>query len=340
MGADKLTQLEEFLVNDQTAVEQFLSKTEVMSRQWHQARHQRAQEFLDMFVRQNEASLEHIPCHEELRAVGLDVAHHAVYLELSQHLISQRMQVKKLKNKAESDRTSRLNASLNNSKTAEDVLLKAALLYETKEGESGLDMLVQKRSEQRRETEQDISRIMRAFEWHKRTGFKGLKLADPKKAEKEENIVPKLYASFTQDIKKNTWLGDDDATMNVRRLLLKAEAKPTVGGLEELKEVSKEKKIKEAKTVMSHLRESGVELALRTRSKRFITTVQQLLRPLCAMSQDPIPCDAPHCQGTVRVSELYLASWCGHLANHAFWQEATTRIASCPVAAVPSKLST
>jgi hypothetical protein len=284
-----------------------------MSQQWHQARHQRAQEFLDIFVRQNEASLEHVPCHEELRAVDLDVAHHAVYLELSQHLISQRMQVKRLKNKAESDRTSRLNASLNNSKTAEDALLKAALLYETKEGESGLDMLVQKRSEQRRETEQDISRILRAFEWHKRTGFKGLRPADPKKAEKEENTVPKLYASFTQDIKKNTWLGDDDATMNVRRLLMKAEAKPTVGGLEELKEVSKEKKIKEAKTVMSHLRESCVELALRTRSERFITTVQQLLQPLCAFSQDAIPCDAPYCQGTARVSEMYLASQCGHL---------------------------
>ena len=313
VGAGKLTPLEEFLVNDQTAVERFLSKTEVMSRQWHQARHERAQEFLDLFVRQNEASLEHIPCHEELRAIDLDVAHHAVYLELSQHLISQRMQVKKLKNKAESDRTSRLNASLNNSKTAEDALLKAALLYETQEGESGLDALVQKRYAQRRETEQEISRIMRAFEWHKRTGFKGLKPADPKKAEKEENTVPKLYASFTQDIKENTWLGDGDATMTARRLLEKAEAKPTLGGLEELKEVPKDKKIKEAKTVMSHLRESCVELTLRTRSERFIATVQQLLQPLCDGSEERVSCDAPGCKKSATVRKLYLASQCGHL---------------------------
>ena len=313
VGPGKRTPTEEFLIDDQTAVERFLSKTEVMSRQWHQARHERAQEFLDTFVRQNEASLEHIPCHEELRAVDLDVAHHAVYLELSQHLISQRMQVKKLKNKAESDRTNRLNTSLNNSKTAEDALLKAALLYETSEGESALDTLVRKRSEQRHETEDEINRLMRAFEGHKRAGFKGLKPTDPKKAEKEENTLPKLYASFVQDIKKNSWLGDDDATANARRILTKAEAKPTLTGLEELKEVPQVKKIKEAKTIMSHLRESCVELALRTRSERFIKSVQQLLQPLCDGSEEPVTCDAPHCQGDATVSELYLASQCGHL---------------------------
>jgi hypothetical protein len=313
----KLTQLEKFLSDDQTAVERFLSKTEVMSPHWHKARHERAQEFLDLFVRQNEASLEHIPCSEELRAVDLDVAHHAVYLELSQHLISQRMQVRKLKNKAESDRTSRLNASLNNSKNAEDALLKAALFYETREEESGLETLVQKRSGQRRETEQEISRLMRAFEGHKRAGFKGLKPTDPKKAEKEENTVPKLYASFVQDIKRNSWLGDEDATKSAIRILAKAEMKPTIGGLEELKEVPKEKKIKEAKTIMSHLRESCMELALRTRSERFITSIQNLLHPLCEGSQEHIVCDASDCQGTATVSELYLASQCGHLTCQA-----------------------
>jgi SNF2 family DNA or RNA helicase len=311
--SSKLTPLEEFLVNDQTAVERFLSKTEVMSQAWHRARHDRAQEFLDKFVRQNEASLKHIPCLEELRAVDLDIAHHAVYLELSQHLSSQRMQVKRLRNKGESDRVSRLNASLNNSKTAEDALLKAALLYETSAGESGLDSLVRKRSEQRDETEREISRLMRAFEWHKRTGFKGLKPADPKKVEREENTVPKLWASFTQDIKKHAWLGDYDATTKAKLLLSKAEAGPTPGGLEELKEASKENMIKEAKTIMSHLRDSCVELALRTRSERFISNVKELLQPLCEDSSEPISCDAERCPKTATISEMYLASQCGHL---------------------------
>jgi hypothetical protein len=59
-----------------------------MSTQWHAARHDRAQEFLDLFVRQNEAELDHIRCIESLVSIELDAAYHAVYLELSQHLIS------------------------------------------------------------------------------------------------------------------------------------------------------------------------------------------------------------------------------------------------------------
>ena len=88
---------------DQTDVESFLSQTEVMFRQWHEARHSRTQQFLNKFVRQNEAELQHIPCVETLVPVGLEAAHHAVYLELSQHLISQRMQIKKLNKKSSFD---------------------------------------------------------------------------------------------------------------------------------------------------------------------------------------------------------------------------------------------
>lgn len=310
VGAGKRTALEGFLVDDQTNVERFLSKTTVMSRQWHQARHERAQDFLNLFVRQNQASLEHIPCHEELRALELDVAHHAVYLELSKHLISQRMQVRRLRNKAESDRTSRLNASLNNSRTAEDALLKAALIGEE---DMSLSSLLKKRSIQRQEIEAEITKLMRAFEWHKHTGFKGLKPTDPKKAAMEENTVAKLYAALREDIKRNAWLGDGDVAMIARLLLQAAEKRPLAGGLKELKEVSQEKRIKEAKMSMSRLRESCTELVSQRRSERFIESVEQLLQALREGADQLVPCDAQDCQKKATISDMYLASQCGHL---------------------------
>ena len=138
------TQLEKAIRDDQTDVEKFLSKTETMSRQWHETRHELAQTFLDCLVRRNEPSLERIDCSEELCPIELNVAHHAVYLELSQHLISERMQVRKLNNKTNSNRLLSLNASLNNSATAEDALLKSALLFKTLDGESGIKALMQK----------------------------------------------------------------------------------------------------------------------------------------------------------------------------------------------------
>jgi hypothetical protein len=105
-----------------------------MSTQWHAARHNRAQEFLNYFVRQNEADLVHITCNENLLPIKLDAAHHAVYLELSQHLISQQMQIKKMSKKSMSDRSGRVDESLNGSESAEEALVNSALFRDSRWG--------------------------------------------------------------------------------------------------------------------------------------------------------------------------------------------------------------
>jgi hypothetical protein len=302
-GASRMpTQLEKAIRDDQTDVEKFLSKTESMSRQWHQARHELAQVFLDRFVRQNEPSLEHIDCSEELCPIELNVAHHAVYLELSQHLISQRMQVRKLNNKTNSDRLLRLNASLNNSATAEDALLKSALLFKTSDGESAIGALMQKREEQRRDTERELLRLL--------CGFEGLR--------KDADIAD-LYNGFKTDVKIANWLGDESASKRLCDRLKKAEKNPTKGGFQELKKVPKSKLTQEIKKLMSQLRESARELALRFRSERFIRAIEGLLEPLSAQDRDTselLICNSPHCEGAA-ISQLNLASHCGHLAcNH------------------------
>jgi hypothetical protein len=89
------TLLEKRLALDRTDVEKFLFRIENMTYQWHEVRHQRAQLFLNDFVRQNSPSLEHIDSTEALRPVELSAAHQAVYLELSQHCIALQMQVKR-----------------------------------------------------------------------------------------------------------------------------------------------------------------------------------------------------------------------------------------------------
>jgi hypothetical protein len=184
-----------------TSVEEFLSQIEPMSRQWHIARHERAQEFLDAFVRQNEPSLDHIPCAERIMPIEMDIGHHAVYLELSQHLISQKTHIKKLNSKKISDRAERLNSSLSNSASAEDALLRSALLFETSSGVSGLDLLSERRSKQRRSTEEELRTLM--------AGLEGVKKAGE---------IAQWYCQFKDDITQYNWLGDEDASDQARKL--------------------------------------------------------------------------------------------------------------------------
>lgn len=304
----KQTQVEEMQNDAQTKVEKFLAHKETMSLHWHQARHQHAQDFLDKFVRQNEPSLEHISCSESLRIIELDVAHHAVYLELSQHLISQRMALKRMKNTEGTDRTNRLNASLNGSSTGEDALLKCALLYDSNDGKSGLQVLLQTRSKEYRETVSDLKRLLRGFEGHRRKKFKGLQ-----KSNQEEGSISQLYMYFRKDVCIDNWLGDDKATKKIRALLKDAEANPDCDELIiERKKV--DEGIKNAKKALSKLRSTANQLTFRTRSERFIINVQSLLQPLCENSNLTRQCDAPDCRGGATIKDLFLTSNCGHLS--------------------------
>ncbi|KAH9861526.1 hypothetical protein J1614_011275 [Plenodomus biglobosus] len=313
-----MTQSEKVVKADQTPVEDFLSRTEIKSRQWHQARHNRAQGFLDLFVRQNEAQLEHISCSEKLLPVQLDAAHHAVYLELSQHLVAQRMQLKKLSKKLNSDRSERLNESLNNSGSAEVALIKSALLFETLDSQSGLGNLLTKRSQQRCDAEVELGEILCGFEGlmpQENIVLRSLRLTNPTayRAKLEESVVT-LYGHFKKDIKLSNWLGDSDASHSLTRLLARAEKSPNASAFPGLKGLSAEKRQRYLKQQLSRVREVSRELALRIRSERFIHTVGDALE--CSTGEQPrhTKCSAPQCTGSATLSQMYVITQCGHTA--------------------------
>jgi hypothetical protein len=284
---------------DQTLVEDFLSQTEIMSRQWHKARHERAQEFLDSFVRQNEACLGHVACAEMITPIKLDIGHHAVYLELSQYLISQKMQIKKLKNKLRSDKIDRLNASLSNSTTAEDALLKSALLFKTSSGTSALEVLTELRSTQLLSVQRELRELM--------AGFEGLRKNDE---------ISELYSRFEEDILKLNWLGDDHASRLARFQLNKAKLAPVRSAFPELEERTTEvMRARMVKKRLSTLRETARDLAHLVRSERFISAIRHLLRPLSdTIKGQTFGCSHPDCDETASLAQLRLITHCGHTA--------------------------
>ncbi|KAF2640429.1 hypothetical protein P280DRAFT_550182 [Massarina eburnea CBS 473.64] len=294
---DGRTQLEKRLMAEQTSVEKFLSCSEIMSYQWHQARHQRAQNFLNDFVRQNEPLLKDIKCSEYLMPIELGVAHHAVYLELCQHLISQRMQLKRPKTRWRSDKVDRLNASLNNSATAEEALLKRALVFQTEQGKSGLDLLINTRYTQRREVQADVLKCAKTL---KKECLRNIK-------QPEEDF----YLAYKRDIESGNILGDDKACQVMRKIFSEVEKTSSSE-----KRTKTAKDSREVKTTASNLSTMAEELTHRLRSERFIKAIRQLL-PVLATRGDSVQhheCSASNCQGVNDVSRIFLISHCGHMA--------------------------
>lgn len=75
-----------------TAAEKFHAFREVHSSAWHQRRDDLAQEFLNVFVRQNIAEIDDIPTVEHVHSIKLPASEGAVYLELEHHLQALEMQ--------------------------------------------------------------------------------------------------------------------------------------------------------------------------------------------------------------------------------------------------------
>ncbi|KAJ4303793.1 hypothetical protein N0V90_002694 [Kalmusia sp. IMI 367209] len=291
------TDFEKKLAVERTDVEKFLSYTEVMSYKWHEARHKRAQAFLDTFVRQNEPELQDIKCDEVLRPVELGLVHRVVYLEISQHLISQRMQIKRLEKKSGADRPERLNASLMNSVTAEEALLKTAL-YLKAEGGAGLDQLISKRRDQRKRTEIDFSR-------------RAAKLKDQclKKLKDESEDH---YTTIRNGVTKYNQLQDTEACRIVCNILDSIDRTANPSTLRRTKKESTVAIKKELKELASDVRSIASELTSRIRSERFLNTIKELLPIL--EGTGAYKCNSPSCLGTDDPTELFVISYCGHKA--------------------------
>jgi site-specific DNA-cytosine methylase len=280
---------------DQTEVERFISNIETMTYEWHQGRHCRAKEFLDAFVRQNAPALDHIPCTERLLPIELSDAHRCVYLEQSQHLIAQRMQIKKAR-QTKADRYDRLNTSLNNSDTAEEALLRSALCFKSMGEGAGLDGLIQKRRDQIEATTRDIQDC----------------LLEAERYEKLSKDKDNHYSGYKRAIKSTNVLGDEDACRVIRRLITAVEQQ----GINSRNAIKPAKCAEQLKTITSTITSYAQELTLRQRSFRFIEAVQGLLPTISASDNAQTPrCDSPQCEGTASdLSQLFLISHCGHLA--------------------------
>ena len=302
----KRSQINHLHLETQTSVEEFLSSKNCMSLQWHQARHERAQVFLDTFVRQNEPSLEHIESSESLRAIKLDSVHHAVYMELSQYLVAQRMAMRRQNSKA-TDRERQLNATLNGAKSGEEALQRCAMSFETDDGKSGLQSLLEIRTGEHGEVIEKLKALMCSLE-------KYCKKQGKKKATGDEVSISKMYDHFKQDVGREDWLGDADATVEIGSLLKETEG--TRG--DTVSEAPKLNNDTEAKKTLSQLRKCAKDLMKVTRAKRFICNIQALL------SNDQVTCNAPDCVSLDEDPELSVIPTCGHFCCNNCMNDSST----------------
>ncbi|GAB1740320.1 hypothetical protein NU219Hw_g5429t1 [Hortaea werneckii] len=118
------------LRKDLTKFELFDAMRSMPSSALHARIHEIDQLFLDTFVRRNVMDFSALKVEDNLVPVSLTLDHRTLYMELSQHMNSSAMRLKKRVTAQGTDREERLHDAVTKSQTAEEALSRSAAFYE------------------------------------------------------------------------------------------------------------------------------------------------------------------------------------------------------------------
>ncbi|EIW68043.1 hypothetical protein TREMEDRAFT_69535 [Tremella mesenterica DSM 1558] len=314
---------------EQTQAEKFHAFREIHSSAWHRRRDDLAQEFLNVFVRQNIAEIDDIPTVEHVHEVKLPASEGAVYLELEHHLQALEMQARKetkFKNVSQGDRNARLEEALADSKTAEEALLKRCCHFtldltdkkrDARSAQEACDHISGARSSQLEGCERDLTAsVNTAVGLHlyiRRKGFFG-KNDDDRQHFKE-------FVDFSFD--QTQHLGDKEAAQRLIHVLEKCGFKeggvfPTETADGKAPKLEKGAKVEDVKWQLREqthlLRRLAKELVARVRSLRFFDVVRKLQKAGEAAKTVLESSTCPHKPSTHPNVEMAVLSCCGHVA--------------------------
>ena len=349
-------QLQKARAKEQTKAEKFHAFREIHSQAWHRRRDDLAQEFLDVFVRQNIAEIEDIPTVEHIHKVKLPASEGAVYLELEHHLQALDMQAwvfcsileleryltgyrrkeTKFKNVTQGDRNARLEEALSDSRTAEEALLKRCCHFTLDLGNKKLDAksaveacehITKARSDQLDACEKDLYEMINlAVGYHTFIRKKGnFGKSDPDAQPFRDFVV----ASY--DVTKHQ--GDQEAAKRLVAVLEKCGFRngefPSDRVDNAQTKIEKGAKVEDVKWTLREqthlLRRLSKELVARVRSLRFFEVVRRLQRngPEAKTTLEASACG--HRPSTRPGIEMAVLSCCGHVACHACMLSAVDR---------------
>ncbi|KAF2173847.1 hypothetical protein M409DRAFT_62084 [Zasmidium cellare ATCC 36951] len=306
---------------EMTSFEQFDLMRDLPSDSMHAHIHATDQRFLDTFVRRNISDFnEHLVCFEHLHPVRLDVSHMALYAEISQHLNSSDMRIKKSTKGKATDRQERFHSVTNDCLTAEEALSKAAAFLDGDERD--IDEIINRRN---RQAEKILGELAEALHT----------------ASSEE---PAAFASWKASRLDDGRLGDRDTIREVSHLLRssmtvakkgKAHAKvksDSDGDSADPEDHDAKVSFAGQKEKTAKLNAMCEKLLKARRSARYLHNVKRIQEAAKKGEEKEDLCDNPECGSRSLQSEAAGVSvFCGHLICYACYLRMREQgSATCP----------
>ncbi|KAF4552513.1 SNF2 family N-terminal domain-containing protein 7 [Elsinoe fawcettii] len=274
-----------------------------------------AQDFLNSFVRQNILEFDDWPYMDYLVPVPLSHAHRLIYTEVSQHLNSSDMRIKKTKKAEDRDRDYQIADVLEDAQSAEEALVRLAATvnqdrYAKRDGIVTTHAVCARRSQQveeaRKRLEQAIQQLVSMIK------SKPVKSQSVTKTAKDKDKVGDLYESWRANILEVGSLGDEDARLTIAKLLQAAQRCSAVKASDE-----------KIKGQLSKTNDIAKQYLVTSRSVRFVKNSQVLLG-----KADDRLCNSADCLTTAD-AELSVSALCGHIICEDCWNTSQLSTGLC-----------
>ncbi|KAK0255105.1 hypothetical protein LTS09_009861 [Friedmanniomyces endolithicus] len=290
---------------DMTDFERFEAMRTLPSMAMHARLCEIHQLFLDTFVRRNVMDFAEMRYDDNLLPVALDLDHRVMYTELSQHLNSLDMRIKRGKKSQATDRDEWLYRAVNTSETAEEALSKTVAFLDRDtfdEASSGLVTLIQLREEQVSDTERKLRHALIAA-----------------KQGEHENLQ-----RWKQMCLDDGSLQDGETIASIKNILTSArnhadsgmatgKRKRSGASDEDLDDADGPAKPVRKNPLTSEVNTLSKRLVVAYRSLRYLHNVQQLQQHVTDDLDRLKHCQAVDCHGVKPGVDLAVSASCGHI---------------------------
>ena len=271
--------------------------------------HELDQKFLDTFASRNVTDFK-MDFEDHLVPVSLELVHRAVYTEVSQHLNSIEMRLKKGSKSKTTDREQRLYEVVESSETAEEALSKIAAFIDHESfsagcQSSGVEALVERRHEEMVNCRADLRAAISTAEEGERVIFEQWRQA--------RVHLDVLGDEETMDAIQKSCRNNDKTSKIITG------TKPKSGTKED-----------RSKGLTSAVNTLVNRLLVSTRSLRFVQNLR-LVQLSVVNGVDGARCDNPDCQSGSTKGDIALSAFCGHIVCRACYARMKDSVdAQCP----------
>ncbi|KAI6843258.1 hypothetical protein KC332_g9872 [Hortaea werneckii] len=317
-----------------TDFERFDAMRSMPSSALHARIHEMDQQFLDTFVRRNVMDFSELKVEDNIVPVNLTLDHRTLYMELSQHMNSSAMRLKKRGKAHATDREERLHEAVTKSETAEEALSRSAafckrdpeVISQASPAIGGLTAAIHVRQHELKQLLSDLREAISKAMTDEDQSFTKWTQGRINSGGMADEILREKVNQLIREVSKEIPPKPEEPKKSKKSKAKNGPNDEDEGGAKE----ANDKKEKGKNALTSDVNELCKRLLVSERSLRYLKKVREIVKAEDARGSTAKLCECEGHHASVS-NDIAVSAFCGHaICNDCFRHLAEQHVRQCP----------